>query len=367
MGPVPAVAAIRLAVRHALKDHQPGDLVLVACSGGADSLALACAGAFVAPRLGLRCGAVTVDHRLQEGSARRADEVVRLLRQRGLDPVESVAVTVGRDGGPEAAARTARYQALDQLADRLGARSVLLGHTRDDQAETVLLGLARGSGARSLAGMPARFGPGDRYRRPLLEISRTVTEDACLAEGVVPWRDPHNADPAYTRSRIRHQLLPAIQDVLGPGMPEALARTARMLREDTEALDHWAARALEECRHVKGGLDANCLAALPTAVRRRVIRLAALRSGAPAGTLAAVHIEAVDALVTNWRGQGPLHLPGPVVVHRADGRLAFGEQALGESGTAPAHGARGGDGGALGEDSGSGGKGNGKRCTPTPV
>jgi tRNA(Ile)-lysidine synthase len=364
MGPVPAVAAIRLAVRQALKDHEPGDLVLVGCSGGADSLALACAGAFVAPRLGLRCGAVTVDHGLQEGSARRAEEVVRLLRQRGLDPVESVMVEVGGAGGPEAAARAARYQALDETADRLGARSVLLGHTMDDQAETVLLGLARGSGARSLAGMPTRFGPEDRYRRPLLDIARTVTEDACLAEGVVPWRDPHNADPAYTRSRIRHQLLPAIHDALGPGMPEALARTARMLREDTEALDQWAARALEECRHAQGGLDAKRLAALPTAVRRRVIRLAALGSGAPAGTLAAVHIEAVDALVTNWRGQGPLHLPGPVVVHRADGRLAFGEQALGGSGTAPARGALGESRSALGGESG---KGSATRCAPTPV
>ena len=352
MGPVPAVAAIRLAVRRALKDHQPGDLVLVACSGGADSLALACAGAFVAPRLGLRCGAVTVDHGLQEGSARRAEEVVRLLRQRGLDPVESVAVAVGHEGGPEAAARVARYQALDHLAERLGARSVLLGHTRDDQAETVLLGLSRGSGARSLAGMPASFGPGDRYKRPLLEVARTVTEDACLAEGVVPWRDPHNFDPAYTRSRIRHQLLPVIHETLGPGMPEALARTARMLREDTEALDHWAARAYEECRHVRGGLDASLLAELPTAVRRRVIRLAALCSGAPAGTLAAVHIEAVDALITNWRGQGPLHLPGPVVVQRSDGRLAFGEQDLDGSGTAPAHSDR---------------ENSGKRCAATPV
>ncbi|MBS2962793.1 tRNA lysidine(34) synthetase TilS [Actinocrinis puniceicyclus] len=328
MGPVPAVAAIRLAVRQTLKDHQPGDLVLVACSGGADSLALACAAAFVAPRMGLRCGAVTVDHGLQDGSGRRADEVVRLLRQRGLAPVESVAVVVGREGGPEAAARTARYQALDHCAERLDAKSVLLGHTRDDQAETVLLGLARGSGARSLAGMPARFGPGDRYRRPLLEKARSVTEEACMAEGVVPWRDPHNADPAYTRSRIRHWLLPAIHEALGPGMPEALARTARMLREDTEALDQWAASALEDCRHAQGGLDTARLAGLPTAVRRRVIRLAALGSGAPAGTLAAVHIEAVDALVTNWRGQGPLHLPGPVVVHRADGRLAFGERTL---------------------------------------
>jgi len=332
LGPVPAVAAIRLAVRHALRDHRPGELALVACSGGADSLALACAAAFVAPRLGLRCGAVTVDHGLQEGSAQRAADLAVLLRRRGLDPVECVSIVVGREGGPEAAARTARYAALDRAADRLGARSVLLGHTRDDQAETVLLGLARGSGARSLAGMPPRFGPDGRYRRPLLDIARMITDDACKAEGVVPWRDPHNADPAYTRARVRHRLLPVLHETLGPGMPEALARTARMLREDTEALDSWAERALEGCAHVEGGLDTAALAALPTAIRRRVIRLAALQAGAPAGTLAAVHIESVDALVTGWRGQGPLHLPGPVVVHRADGRLAFGELTLGESG-----------------------------------
>jgi tRNA(Ile)-lysidine synthase len=327
MGPVPAVAAIRLAVRTALADHQPGDLVLVACSGGADSLALACATAFVAPRLGLRCGAVSVDHGLQDGSPERAREVVELLRRRGLDPVESVAVTVGRTGGPEAAARAARYEALDHFAERYGARSVLLGHTRDDQAETVLLGLARGSGARSLAGMPAVFGPEDRYRRPLLGLPRSSTAAACAAEGVDPWQDPHNADPAYTRSRVRHRLIPELAAVLGPGMPEALARTARMLREDTEALDEWAGREYVACQHAEGGLDAGRLAELPTAVRRRVIRLAALSSGAPAGTLAAAHIEAVDALVTGWRGQGPLQLPGAVEVRRTNGRLAFGETA----------------------------------------
>jgi tRNA(Ile)-lysidine synthase len=324
MGPVPAVAEIRRAVRHALADLRPDELVLVACSGGADSLAMACATAFVAPRLGLRCGAVTVDHGLQAGSAQRAEQVVGLLRRRGLDPVESMAVVVGREGGPENAARSARYAALDHAADRLGARCVLLGHTRDDQAETVLLGLSRGSGARSLAGMPGVFGPADRYRRPLLDLPRAITEGACQAEGVTAWRDPHNADPAYTRSRIRHDLLPALAQTLGPGMPEALARTARMLREDTEALDTWAAREFVECGHPEGGLDTGRLAGLPTAVRRRVIRLAALGHGAPAGTLAAVHIEAMDALITGWRGQGPLQLPGAIVVRRLGGRLAFG-------------------------------------------
>ncbi|WP_030955205.1 tRNA lysidine(34) synthetase TilS, partial [Streptomyces sp. NRRL S-481] len=180
MGPHPAVAAIRLAVRRVLHDlltehnrapaalphapsHEtPPPLVLVACSGGADSMALASALAFEAPKLGVRAGGVTIDHGLQPGSDVRAAEVVLRLRELGLDPVDSVAVSVGRAGGPEAAARDARYAALDTAAERHGAAAVLLGHTRDDQAETVLLGLARGSGIRSLSGMAAVSGAGGR-------------------------------------------------------------------------------------------------------------------------------------------------------------------------------------------------------------
>ena len=323
MGPVPAVAAIRLAVRTALADHQPGELVLVACSGGADSLALACATAFVAPRLGLRCGGVSVDHGLQDGSPERAAEVVALLRQRGLDPVEAVAVTVGREGGPEAAARTARYEALDHFAERFGARSVLLGHTRDDQAETVLLGLARGSGARSLAGMPAVSGPGGRYRRPLLNLPRAATVEACAAEGVHPWLDPHNADPAYTRSRIRHEVLPVLEKHLGGGVVEALARTAKLFRDDADALDAWAAQVEAEVTDATGTMDAARLAEVPPAVRSRVLRRSAIRAGSPAGDLFARHVEAMDQLVTGWHGQGPLHLPGAVELRRRSGRLTF--------------------------------------------
>lgn len=324
MGPVPAVAEIRRAVRQAVADLSAGDLVLVACSGGTDSLALACATAFAAPRLGLRFGALTVDHRLQEGSDERARQVAETLTGRGFDPVEVLTVSVGDVGGPEAAARTARYAALDAAARRLGAAVVLLGHTRDDQAETVLLGLARGSGARSLAGMPASFG---NYRRPLLDVPRETTAAACRAESVEPWEDPHNADFAYTRARVRHAALPALTDALGPGIPEALARTAKQLRDDTEALDNWADEEFAAGRTAAGEISVAALTRLPAAVRRRVIRLAALAAGCPAGTLAAVHIEAVDALVTGWRGQGPLQLPGPVVVRRRHGRLLFGEHA----------------------------------------
>ncbi|MFE0458685.1 tRNA lysidine(34) synthetase TilS [Kitasatospora sp. NPDC058965] len=304
----------------------PGSpLVLVAVSGGADSMALATATAFEAPKLGLRVGAVTVDHGLQEGSAERAQQVAERLRALGLDPVEAVPVHVGRQGGPEAAARDARYAALDAAAERHRAIAVFLGHTRDDQAETVLLGLARGSGARSLAGMPGRKG---RYRRPLLDLDRAATRQACAAQSIPVWDDPHNLDPAYTRARVRHEVLPVLEKHLGGGVVEALARTARLFRDDADALDQWAERAELELGRADPQDGARSLAVaglaeLPSAVRRRVLRRAALRTGAPAGDLFARHLESVDLLVTGWRGQGPLQLPGGVEVTRRCGNLVF--------------------------------------------
>lgn len=325
MGPHPAVAAIRLAVRRALHDvltDRPGGnpLVLAACSGGADSMALATALAFEAPKLGVRAGGVTVDHGLQEGSAARAVDVADRLRGLGLDPVHAVAVTVGRQGGPEAAARDARYAALDAVAERAGASAVLLGHTRDDQAETVLLGLARGSGIRSLSGMPAVNG---RYRRPFLLLDRDTVRKACLVQGIDVWEDPHNHDPAYTRSRVRHEALPVLEKSLGKGVVEALARTAQLSRDDADALDQWAAQAERTAADADGGLDVDRLLTLPAAVRRRVLRRAALAAGSPAGSLFARHIEETDRLLTGWRGQKPLNLPGGVVVGRRNGRLFF--------------------------------------------
>ena len=237
MGPHPAVAQARAGVRRCLGDLEPGDLVLAACSGGADSLALAAALAHAAPRLGLRCGGVTVDHGLQDGSDAQAARVAATLGAMGLDPVRRVRVTVDGlpgAGGPEAAARQARYTALDQVAHETGAAVVLLGHTLDDQAETVLLGLARGSGTRALAGMPARRG---RFRRPLLGLSRATLREACLAQRLDPWDDPHNGDPSFARVRVRHQVLPALEEALGPGIAGALARSAAQLSADCEALD----------------------------------------------------------------------------------------------------------------------------------
>lgn len=329
MGPDPAVAAVRLAVRRVLADLPQGGTVLAACSGGADSLALAGALAFEAPRGGRPAGGVTIDHGLQDGSDERAETVVRTMAGLGLDPAGSIAVTVDGPGGPENAARDARYKALDEAAERLGAAAVLLGHTQDDQAETVLLGLARGSGARSLSGMPPAFHrQGVLYLRPMLGIARTTTRRACKAMGLEPWDDPHNIDPAYARVRVRHQALPALEKSLGPGVAEALARTAGMLRDDADALDDLAARAYTDLEVREDGWNTavrlDGLAELPRAVRTRVLRMAALKAGSPPGTLAAVHVDAVDRLVTAWRGQRHVDLPGGLRAVRRSGRLLFG-------------------------------------------
>jgi tRNA(Ile)-lysidine synthase len=320
VGPAPAVASVRNAVRACVADLGQGDLVLAACSGGADSLALAAALAFVAPRAGLRAGAVTVDHGLQEGSAARAASVAATAAGLGLDPVRtaSVSVEVGaaRAGGPEAAARDARYAALSRVAAEDGAAAVLLGHTLDDQAETVLLGLARGSGARSLAGMPPRRGV---FRRPLLGLRRPVTAEACAALGLDPWQDPHNADRRFARVRVRLDALPALEAALGPGVAEALARTAGQLRADAEVLERMSSERAGD----DSPLSASSLAELPGAVRTRVLRSAALAAGCPAGALTAGHVARLEELVTGWHGQRWIDLPGGVRASRRAGQLCF--------------------------------------------
>jgi tRNA(Ile)-lysidine synthase len=309
MGPAPAVAAVRRAVRAALPRN---GVVIVACSGGADSLALAAAAAFEAPRAGVNAGLVTVDHGLQPGSDAQARAVAQLGYDLGFDPVELIRVRVGRAGGPEAAARTARYGALDSVAAALDA-DVLLGHTLDDQAETVLLGLGRGSGPRSIAGMRPIDG---RYRRPLLGVRRATTHAACVALGLTPWQDPHNVDPSYQRVRLRQEVLPLLEDVLQGGVAEALARTAALVQEDLDALDERAAA------HKHGGeLPIAELARLPRAIRTRVLR-AWVRAHA-AEPLSAERTVELDALITAWHGQGPIDIPGGFEVVRASGRLSL--------------------------------------------
>jgi tRNA(Ile)-lysidine synthase len=313
----PAVAAVRRGVRRTLADLDPGRTVVVACSGGADSLALLAATVVEARRGAWRVVGATVDHGLQPGSAERAALVVEQMAALGADETFSAAVTVDAPGlGPEAAARQARYAVLEQVADRVEAAVVLLGHTRDDQAETVLLGLARGSGGRSLAGMRRSF---DRFRRPLLDVARADTVTACQVEGIDFWDDPHNDDPGFARVRVRRSVLPVLEEELGPGIAATLARTADQLRADMDLLDDVAEAAYADL----ADLPVEGLLAQPAPLRRRVLRLAVLAAGSPAAELFHEHVLAVDALLTDWHGQKWVDLPGHVRCRREAGHLVL--------------------------------------------
>ncbi|WP_432843570.1 tRNA lysidine(34) synthetase TilS [Dactylosporangium sp. CA-092794] len=294
-----------------------GDTVLVACSGGADSLALAVAARFVTRRMEVGCGLVTVDHGLQAGSGERAARLAEWARERGFAPVDVRTVRVGNAGGPEAAAREARYAALVAAAREHRAAMVLLGHTRDDQAETVLLALARGGGPRGLAGMPERRErDGVLFVRPLLGVSRAETRAACAVDGLPVWDDPHNVDHAYARSRIR-----PLVEALGGGVVDNLARTARLVRADSDFLDAMADEALAKALDGGATLPVAALAGMPGPIRSRVLHAWALRLGAPGGVLSHRHVAALDALVMAWRGQGAVALPGGFAVVRVAGRL----------------------------------------------
>lgn len=297
--------------------------MLVGCSGGADSLALAAAAAFELPRRGVRVGAVVIDHGLQGGSDRVAVAAAQTCRDLGLDPIDVVRVQVSADGGdgPEAAARTARRAAFDTAVRDSGATHLLLGHTRDDQAETVLLRLARGSGTRAIAGMAAvtTMDHGLLVRPFLREVGRAQTRAACQAQGITWWDDPHNDDPRYTRVRVRRALRELRED-LGPGLVEGLVRTAALARQDADHLDGLA-------RDIVGRLGAgpwavNDLQPLPVALRSRVWRLLTAGAGAMASDVGAGHVASLDALLTDWHGQGPVDLPGGLQVSRRDGLVA---------------------------------------------
>jgi len=329
--PHPLRRRLNRIVEASVADLDADDLVLVGCSGGADSLTLAYLAAQTAQRGLIRAGAVVVDHQLQAGSdvvARRAADACHAL---GLSPVEVVRVEVAQgpgSGGLEAAARDARRRALVSAAHHHNARAILLGHTRDDQAETVLLGLARGSGSRSLAAMSASDG---LWRRPLLTVDRVDTRAMCELAGLYPHEDPHNEDPRFARVRVRRTVLPVLESELGPGITEALARTAHLLYADNVALDQWAG-AQAEYRLVAPqdgtatialGGKSDSLLTVPLAVRTRLYRLALLAAGCPPGSLNAAHLASVDRFVSDWRGQGPTRVPGDREVARRHDKLVF--------------------------------------------
>lgn len=314
----PAIADVRRAVRECWGVHEvaSGDLVLVACSGGADSLALAAAAIFEGKRAGIKVGAVIVEHGLQAATKQVATDTAKLLAELGALPVLVKEVTVGKAGGPEAAAREARYSAIDAAVKEVSARFVMLAHTMNDQAETVLLGLARGSGNKSLNGMTERSG---RYLRPLLSISRAQTEAFCQDSALAFWSDPHNQDKKYARVRVRQEILPLLERELGPGVAEALARTADQLQEDEMVLSALAKEYFDEFAKIRATAIEFPVAALgemPLAIRHRVLALALAAMKAP--EFARVHILAVDALVDDWHGQKPLTLPGVRVERNAN-------------------------------------------------
>ncbi|WP_261165413.1 tRNA lysidine(34) synthetase TilS [Microbacterium sp. Marseille-Q6965] len=309
----PAVAAVRLAVRQSLAPLEgSGATVLVALSGGPDSLALAAAAAHEAPKIGLTLVSATIDHGLQEGSDEVAARAAEAARQVGIADARIARVDVGAEGGPEAAAREARYAALGRLAADAGAEAVLLGHTLDDQAETVLLALARGAGARSLQGMaPRRVDErGTAWLRPLLGIRRAQTRAFCAASGLEAWTDPHNAQTRFARVRARERVLPVLEAELGPGIAEALARTAEQLREDNEAFAEIIDETIEDIvEHAEAGIaiSAAALAANPAAIRNRIIRYVAQSEFGV--SLTRTQTLEIARLVTDWRGQGPIDLP----------------------------------------------------------
>ena len=309
---------VRLAVREEIGDLAAGDTVLVAASGGADSSALAAALLLETKDLAIKPVAVIIDHALQPNSADVAQEAKRQLSKIGYVNIEIRRINFEITDGVEASARRARYAALNEIATALDARAIFLGHTKDDQAETVLLGLARGSGTRSLAGMARRI---DKYRRPLLGITRADTESACEEIGMKFWRDPHNQSMEFARVRVREKVLPMMEAEIGPGIADALVRSAKLLRDDADALDDWAEEVIDELDPTE--LDIATLIDLPRAIRTRVIRRAIYLAGAPAGSLSAEHIEPVEALVTAWKGQGAVSLPGGVTATRISGRLSL--------------------------------------------
>jgi len=296
------IRPIQGAVRAALGEGAPG-LVAVACSGGADSIALADAAIEVAGAS--RVAVLTIDHGLAAASARVAGEVAAWARGRGATAaVERVAVP--RRASVEAAAREVRYAALERLADRLGAARVLVAHTARDQAETVLLRLLRGTGPAGLAGMAAVRG---RFVRPLLALGRDAIEAYVAARGLPTWEDPMNEELRLARVRVRRELLPRLR-AENPQLDAALVRLAQSAGEWLEVIDGLAAP------HARLPIECAGLAVLPAAVRKRAVALALERA---ALAYDAAHLDAIDRLITRPpRGTVRIDLPAARLVRTYD-------------------------------------------------
>jgi len=313
----PSLWEIRKAVKPWVGDSS--QIILFGCSGGADSMALALALFLEANQS--KVIPVVVDHGLQEGSAQITSQTISKLKAIGYSEVESAIAQVKITDGLEASARRARYQIFNQFIDTYRPKFFLLAHTLNDQAESVLLGLARGSGARSLSGMAVE---NNIYVRPLLKISRQTTVAACREGGIEIWSDPHNDDLRFARVRTRKNVLPNLEENLGPGITEALVRSADLLRDDADALDSFAREYFAQTDPLN--LSVSELERLPKAIRTRVLRLAIYKAGAPTGSLSAEHINGAEALISDWHGQKELSLPGDVKLLRNSGRITLSTQ-----------------------------------------
>ena len=314
----PALLELRQAVRFWFEKLEPNSKVCIGVSGGADSLALAAAAKLESKNFSIDLVAVIVDHGLQANSAEIAEFAKQQLIKLGFQDIFVGRASVQITDGLEASARRARYKVFQQAIETYGPNTFLLGHTKNDQAEGVLLGLARGSGTKSLSGMQEVSGI---FVRPLLGIDRATTEIACHESNIEYWVDPHNSNQDFTRVRVRDNILPLLENDVGPGIIDALARSAKILREDATALDEWAENIFRQVEPMD--IEISILATLPVAVRSRVLRMAIYAAGAPAGSISAAHLEPIEAFVSDWRGQGHTSLPGGVKVCRISGRLSL--------------------------------------------
>lgn len=301
----------------------PGSRVVVGVSGGADSLALAAAVAQL-PTGTVFPTIVIIDHQLQPGSAQVAAQAAADCAALGLADLRIERVEVPATGiGVEAAARSARYAALQAVAAEVGAAGILLAHTRDDQAETVLLRLARGSGSRSLSAMRevTEIAGGAPLWRPLLELPRATLRASLAVYGVTAHEDPHNADPRFARSRVRGELMPQLVEVLGAGAVEGLTRSAELARQDADALDALAAQLLADVQSAAGECELAGLAGQPVALVSRVLRLWLIAQGVPGDTLGFDQLRELVRLATDPAVRGPIRLAAGVEVEKQSGRL----------------------------------------------
>jgi tRNA(Ile)-lysidine synthase len=314
----PALLELRKAVRFWFEKLEPNSKVCIGVSGGADSLALAAAAKLEANNFSIDLVAVIVDHGLQENSAEISQFAKQQLTKLGFEDIFIGKANVQITDGLEASARRARYKVFQQAIETYNPNIFLLGHTKNDQAEGVLLGLARGSGTKSLSGMQEVSG---NFVRPLLGIDRVTTEIACREANIEFWVDPHNSNQEFTRVRVRENILPLLENEIGPGIIDALARSAKILREDATALDEWAESIFRQVEPMD--IEISILVGLPVAIRSRVLRMAIYAAGAPVGSISAAHLEPIEAFVSDWRGQGHTSLPGGVKVCRISGRLSL--------------------------------------------